>query len=178
MRVISGYLKSRNLIGYNLSTTRPTMDKVKESLFAMIQDYVKDSVCLDLFSGSGSLGIEAISNYANSCYFVDNNKEAINNLKKNIDNLNISDKSIIIINDYKEALKSLINIKFDIIFLDPPYDYNIYKEVINYIYKNNMINDNGIIVCEHNNCLEIDNLKLIKHKNYKNKNISIYKKIL
>lgn len=178
MRVISGYLKSRNLIGYNLSTTRPTMDKVKESLFAMIQDYVKDSVCLDLFSGSGSLGIEAISNYANSCYFVDNNKEAINNLKKNIDNLNISDKSIIIINDYKEALKSLINIKFDIIFLDPPYDYNIYKEVINYIYKNNMINDNGIIVCEHNNYLEIDNLKLIKHKNYKNKNISIYKKIL
>lgn len=178
MRVISGYLKSRNLIGYNLSTTRPTMDKVKESLFAMIQDYVKDSVCLDLFSGSGSLGIEAISNYANSCYFVDNNKEAINNLKKNIDNLNISDKSIIIINDYKEALKSLINIKFDIIFLDPPYDYNIYKEVINYIYKNNMINDNGIIVCEHNNCLEIDNLKLIKHKNYKHKNISIYKKIL
>ena len=178
MRVISGYLKSRNLIGYNLSTTRPTMDKVKESLFAMIQDYVKDSVCLDLFSGSGSLGIEAISNYANSCYFVDNNKEAINNLKKNIDNLNISDKSIIIINDYKEALKSLINIKFDIIFLDPPYNYNIHKEVINYIYKNNMINDNGIIVCEHNNYLEIDNLKLIKHKNYKNKNISIYKKIL
>lgn len=175
MRVISGYLKSRKLLGYNIKTTRPSMDKVKESLFAMIQDYIKDSICLDLFCGSGSLGIEAISNYSNKCYFVDNNINAINSLRKNIENLNIEYKSIVIKRDYKAALKSLIGIKFDVVFLDPPYKDDIYKEVINYMLNNDMINKNGIIVCEHNIELIVDELKLLKHKKYNNKMISIYK---
>lgn len=176
MRVISGYLRSRKLIGYDLSTTRPTMDKVKESLFATIQDYTKDSICLDLFSGSGSLGIEAISNYASTCYFVDNNKEAIKNLKINIVNLNINDKCIVMNKDYRNALKLLTDKKFDIVFLDPPYKENIYEKIIVCLLDNNMINDNGIVVCEHNIDLEINELKLLKHKDYNNKKISIYKK--
>ena len=71
MKVISGLLKGRNILGYDIDGTRPTMDRVKESLFAMIQDYIKDSTVLDLFAGSGSLGIEAISNGAKTCYFID-----------------------------------------------------------------------------------------------------------
>ena len=71
MKVISGILKGRNIKGYNIEGTRPTMDRVKESLFASINSYIKNSIVLDLFAGSGNLGIEAISNGANLCYFVD-----------------------------------------------------------------------------------------------------------
>ena len=83
MRVISGKYKGRLLDGFNINGTRPTMDRVKESMFAMIQNYIKDKVVLDLFAGSGSLGIEALSNGAKICYFVDNNKIAIDIIKKN-----------------------------------------------------------------------------------------------
>ena len=77
MRVISGYLKGRELLGYNVETTRPTMSRVKESMFASIQNYIDDSIILDLFCGTGSLGIEALSMGASRCYFVDNNKDIL-----------------------------------------------------------------------------------------------------
>jgi 16S rRNA (guanine(966)-N(2))-methyltransferase RsmD len=178
MRVISGYLRSRKLIGYDLDSTRPTMDKVKESLFAMIQEHINESNCLDLFAGSGSLGIEAISNYANHCYFVDNNKKAIEVLNSNIDNLNIRSKTTIINKDYSDALKYFLdnNIKFDVIFLDPPYEFNVYSKITNYIVDNNLINDEGIIVCEYStdiNCSS-NKLKLLKTRDYGNKKIDIY----
>ena len=75
MKVISGTLKGRKILGYDIEGTRPTMDRVKESLFATIQEYLKDSIVLDLFAGSGNLGIEAISNGSSHCYFIDNNIE-------------------------------------------------------------------------------------------------------
>ena len=77
MRVISGKYKGRNLEGFNIKGTRPTMDRVKESLFASIQNNIIESKCLDLFAGSGSLGIEALSNGCSFCYFVDNNDEIL-----------------------------------------------------------------------------------------------------
>ena len=77
MRVISGSLKGRNIKGFNIEGTRPTMDRVKMSVFGSIQNYIKDSIVLDLFAGSGNLGIEAISNGCKYCYFIDNNKNAI-----------------------------------------------------------------------------------------------------
>ena len=122
MRVISGYLKGRNILGYNIPGTRPTMDRVKESMFASIQDYIDNSTVLDLFCGTGSLGIEALSMGSNKCYFVDNGKEILKYLNKNIDNLNIKDKSIVINKDYKDALLYFKNnnIKFNIILMDAP----------------------------------------------------------
>ena len=87
MKVISGILKGRNIKGYDIEGTRPTMDRVKESLFAMIQDDIRDSVVLDLFAGSGSLGIEAISNGAEYSYFVDNNIEVIKVTEENRKNI-------------------------------------------------------------------------------------------
>ena len=104
MRVISGTLKGRNIKGYDIDGTRPTMDRVKESLIGMIQNKIKDSICLDLFAGSGSVGLELLSNGANTCYFVDNNIKAIKVVEENIKNLNIKQYSKILNIDYKRSL--------------------------------------------------------------------------
>ena len=132
MRVISGIYKGRNLNGFDIEGTRPTMDRVKESMFASIQSYIKDSVVLDLFAGSGSLGIEALSNGCSICYFVDNNKIAIDTINKNTFDIN---NKVILNKDYKSALEYFKNnnIKFDLILLDPPYKNNLLNDAIKYI---------------------------------------------
>ena len=136
MRVISGKYKGKQLQGFDIEGTRPTMDRVKESLFAMIQNEVKDSICLDLFAGSGSLGIEALSNGASKCYFVDKHKEIGQILKNNLKNI---ENSILIQKDYKDALKEFQNVKFDIIFLDPPYQMNLINPSIELILKYDLL---------------------------------------
>ena len=183
MRVISGYLKGRNILGYNIKTTRPTMDRVKESMFASIQNDIDDSTVLDLFCGSGSLGIEAISNGAGICYFVDNNKEILSYLNKNINNLNINDKSIVLNKDYKDSLLYFKNnsIKFNIILVDAPYKLKVMEEIIDLIIKYDLLLDNGLLILEFSFDKLKDNysnLKLIKSKKYSDKFVNIYRKII
>ena len=175
MRVISGKYKGKKLIGFDIDGTRPTMDRIKESLFAMIQDRIKDSIILDLFAGSGSLGIEALSNGASEAYFIDNNVELINIIKQNT--LNIKEKAVIIRSDYNSALEMFknSNIKFNIIFLDPPYKLNLINDCLNKIIEYSLLSSRGIIVCEYENeQVKNDTLKLIKSKKYGSKNVSIY----
>lgn len=175
MRVISGKYKGKVLKGFNIDGTRPTMDRVKESLFGIIQNNIKNSICLDLFAGSGSLGIEALSNGANKCYFVDKNKEVIKILTENTTKI---ENAITINDDYTNALNNFKNknIKFDIIFLDPPYMLNLIETSLNLIEKYDLLNDNGIIVCEYEKEEFKSNLEIIKDKKYGSKNIRIYKK--
>lgn len=175
MRIISGKYKGREIKGYNIEGTRPTMDRVKESLFASIQNYVKGSICLDLFAGSGGLGIEALSEGAQSCYFVDNNKIVIDALKKNLTSLKVEEDYFLIKKDYVEALKTF-DMKFDIIFLDPPYHLNMMNNAIDLIIKNNLLNDGGIIVCEYEEGTVNCDLQILKEKRYGNKNVTIFKK--
>lgn len=180
MKVISGILKGRNIEGYNIDGTRPTMDRVKESLFGMIQDYIKNSIVLDLFAGSGQLGIETISNGAKLCYFIDNNNEVIKTLNNNITNLKIKDNSKIILSDWKKFLNSSSekNIKFDLIFVDPPYDYDVYEKILEKVSTLNLLNNNGLIILEHHNLKlkdKYNNLTLYKQKKYGNKSVNIYK---
>lgn len=174
MRVISGKYKGKKLEGFNLEGTRPTMDRVKESLFASIQSKIEGSDVLDLFAGSGALGIEAISEGAKSCYFVDNNSLAIDMIKKNLKFVN--EEVYIIKDDYLNALSTLKNNKFDIIFLDPPYKMNIINNCIDKIYKYGMLKEDGIIVCEY----ETEDIKeeyfdLSKVKKYGCKYVKILK---
>ena len=180
MRVISGTLKGRNILGFNIDGTRPTMDRVKESLFSTIQDYLKDSIVLDLFAGSGNLGIEAISNGAKHAYFIDNNKEAIKILNNNITNLNIKNNTTVILSDWKKYLNNCANnnLKFDLIFVDPPYEYDVYEKILNKVSELNLLNDNGLIILEHANLKfrdKYNNLVLYKEKKYGNKSVNIYK---
>ncbi len=178
MRIISGKYKGKNILGYDIDGTRPTQDRVKESLFGIIQDYLQDSVCLDLFAGSGSLGIEALSNGAFKVYFVDNNKKCIDILRKNL--TNIKEENVIVNDDYLLALDNFINtkVKFDIIFLDPPYNLNCIADILNIIDKNELLNEDGIVVCEYeydNFSSNYLNLEIIKERKYGYKNIRIYR---
>lgn len=183
MRVISGYLKGRNIDGYDTIGTRPTMNRVKESMFASIQEYINDSLVLDLFSGSGSLGIEAISMGAKKCYFVDNGREILNILRKNINNLNIEEKSTIINKDYREALLYFKNnnIKFNIVLVDAPYKMEVMEEVIELVTKYDLLLDNGILLLEYSFDKlkdKYNNLELLKSKKYSDKYVNIYLKVI
>lgn len=178
MRVISGKYKGKNLIGFDIDGTRPTMDRVKESLFGSIQSYIKNSVVLDLFAGSGSLGIEAISNGAKVCYFSDKNKELIKIIEKNV--IGFDDEIHIMHDDYNDVLNNLKEINFDVIFLDPPYKLNLINDCINIITQNKLLNQDGIIVCEYETeNIEFDKkiYKIIKYKKYGSKKILILKKM-
>lgn len=183
MRVISGFLKGRNIVGYDIDGTRPTMDRVKMSLFGSIQNYIPNSVVLDLFAGSGNLGIEAISNGAKYCYFVDNNKVAYKTILNNISNFNINDKCNVMLNDYHKALQYYKNnnIRFDIIFIDPPYKYQIIENIIDIVREYNLLNNNGILVLEfqYDKILdEYDGYLLLKKKKYGDKYVYIFQKTI
>ena len=176
MRIISGKYKGKKLDGYNIDGTRPTMDRVKESVFGMIQNKIKDSNCLDLFAGSGSLGFEALSNGANTCYFIDNNNIVINILKKNLNELKCNN-GIVVYSDFKKALEKFKNEnkKFDIIFLDPPYKLNLINDCLKTIKEFDILNNDGIIICEYENEVIADHyFELIKEKKYGSKNVKIY----
>ena len=173
MLIISGNYKGKKLNGFNIDGTRPTMDRVKESLFAMIQNHINGSTVLDLFAGSGALGLEAISNGAKKCYLIDNNQIAIKTIKEN--SINIKEDINIINIDYKKFLKETKE-KFDIIFLDPPYQSNQLNKALKIIEERNLLNENGIIICEYEKIEPITNLKLLKNKSYGPKNIKIYGK--
>ena len=181
MRIISGKYKGKQVDGFNIEGTRPTMDRVKESLVAMIQNKIEDSTCLDLFSGSGSVGLELLSNGAKKCIFSDSNPKVIEILKKNFNKLGILDDAQFFNSDFRKVLEKMKNnqVKFDIIFLDPPYKMNIYKEVCEYLETNNLINDRGILVLEMDvNTLPIE-LENYQSKIYKygSKKLQIMKKI-
>lgn len=177
MRVISGKYKGKNIMGFNILGTRPTMDRVKESMFAIIQNNIKNSVCLDLFAGSGSLGIEALSNGASKCYFVENSNNIYNILEKNLIGI---DNNILIKKDYHDALKYFVNhnIKFDLIFLDPPYKLNLINGILDFIYNNNLLTDNGLIICEYDT-EDVSSKDFFEQKTikYGSKRVTIYKKL-
>lgn len=173
MRVISGIYKGKKLNGFDIDGTRPTMDRVKESMFASIQNYIKDSVVLDLFAGSGALGIEAISNGANVCYFVDNNKVSVDVINQNTKDIN---NKVILNKDYKQALKYFYDnkIKFDLILLDPPYNTDLLNNSIKLIEEYELLQKNGVLVCEFEKGIVKTNYKLLKDKKYGSKYVYIY----
>ena len=171
MRIISGKYKGKKLRGFNIEGTRPTMDRIKESLFGMIQTHIPNSIVLDLFAGSGSLGLEAISNGAKKCYLIDKNIEAIKIIKENSQNI---DEDLKIMNiDYKKFLKNTEE-KFDIIFLDPPYKENQMDKSLRIIEERDLLNEKGIVICEYEIGNPKTNLKLIKEKSYGPKKIKIF----
>lgn len=181
MKVISGLYKGRNIEGFFIEGTRPTMDRVKESLFAIIQEDIKENTVLDLFSGSGNLAIEALSEGAKYAYLVDHNRKAVDIINRNIKNIGINNCKVLNM-DYKQSLKyfSTNNIKFNIIFLDPPYKTDYIENSLKLIEKYNIINKDGLIICESDDINKIiysNNFELKKEKKYGDKYIVILRKM-
>ena len=144
MRVITGTARGRRLRTPENYDIRPTTDNVKESLFNIIQFDVEGRKVLDLFAGTGQLGIECLSRGADSVVFVDESREAVNIVKDNLKTCGLSDSVL-----QMDALSYLRGCgKFDLIFVDPPYDSNLYEEVLKIINSVDILSDGGIIICE------------------------------
>lgn len=177
MKIISGKYKGRNLNGYSIEGTRPTMDRVKESLFAMIQNYVSGSNCLDLFAGSGNLGLEAISEGASCCTFIDNNKVAIKTINENLSKFDINNCKVYL-KDFNIFLKET-NEKYDLIFIDPPYKTDYIKKAIILIEKYDLLKNSGLMILESDDESKLycsDSYDMFKEKKYGDKFIWILRK--
>lgn len=172
MRIIAGKFKGRTLFEVSGDQTRPTMDRVKQSLFDVLSQKVAGAVCLDLFAGSGALGLEALSRGASECVFVDKDKESVKVVKANLEKLKIEAQVLQL--DYIDALKTLKNQgkTFDIVFLDPPYKTDFGILAIKFLKENDLLNQNGIVVFETNQNFD-DALQNARKLDYKNKFVYI-----
>jgi len=148
MRIISGNNRGAKLYTLDGLATRPTLDRVKEPLFSIIAFNIPDGIILDLFSGSGALGLECVSRGAKKSYLCDLSKEAIDVINKNVQKLKVEDKVQVDNLSYDKALDKYKNIKFDIIFLDPPYKTDYSSKACKYIIDHNMLSSDGIMVIE------------------------------
>ena len=150
MRIISGVARGTKLITLEGIETRPTLDRIKESLFSIIQNKIPNAVVLDLFAGSGALGIECLSRGALFCTFCDSSNKAIKVIKQNIEKTRMLEKAVVIQADYATCLKKISNQKnsFDIIFLDPPYESNLIEKSIEKIIEFDLLKQDGIIIAE------------------------------
>lgn len=176
IRIISGKYRSRHLVLPPLDpTVRPTQDKIRGAIFSAINDF-DNKIILDLFAGSGAYGFESISRGAKKVYFNDINAKCCLAIKKSAEQLDCQTIIEVFNLHYKKCLNLLKNTKFDIVFLDPPYKDNINEEIIDFITKNNLLNENGIIVAEQETAIkEIENYNLKTYK-YSYKRVGIYKK--
>ena len=181
MRVIAGKAKRLNLKTIEGFDTRPTTDRIKETLFNMINVQLADCDFLDLFSGSGAIGIEALSRGAKSAVFVENNKSAVNCIKENLRTTKLGEDAVVLALDVMSAIRTL-EIQgrvFDIIFMDPPYNRLLEKQVLEALQFSNIIYYNTIIIVEASLDTELDFLentkfKIFKEKKYKtNKHVFI-----
>ncbi len=148
MRVISGTARGKKLLPVPGMDTRPTTDRVKESVFNIIQNSVRGARVLDLFAGTGQMGIEALSRGAAHCDFVDHDKTAQGIIRKNVDAARVAEHSRIVGGDFGPFVAGCKKGAYDIIFLDPPYGGKILQDALHAIERFDILSRTGIIVCE------------------------------
>lgn len=178
MRIISGKLKGRRLHTPIDRQIRPTSDKVKEALFSMIAEYIGEGVvAADVFSGTGNLGLEAISRGADLVYFGDRSRESLALTRQNIEYCKVAGQAVVLSGDYKQVL-ARIKEKVDVFFLDPPYYERILIDCINTIFELDLLATGGIIVAEHDSKESLPDVvagyHILKQKEYGNIAITIY----
>ena len=181
MRIISGKARGTKLYTLEGLETRPTLDRVKESLFNIIQADIPESIVLDLFAGSGAIGLEFASRNAKRVYMCDSSKNAIQIIKRNIEKTHLEDKIELLNIDFKAMLLKLENKKFNYIYLDPPYKTDYIKQALEKILQLNMIDKDSLIIAETDELekvlKEIENLKLeiVDQRKYGRANIIFLK---
>ncbi len=175
MRIIAGKYGSLKLQMVDSALTRETSDKVRGAVLNSLSYQVKNSTVLDLFSGTGSYGLESLSRGAKTVYFVDKQPKAIQTINANIKSLKVSEETHVIQSDYDEALKSFKSqsIKFDVIILDPPYAFGSYETLLNDL--SDLLNEAGVIACEVHKQTLIDEQALTRLSAQKEKVYGIKK---
>ena len=178
MRVISGKYKSRIINHVSNDSTRPTTDKVKGAIFNIIGPYFDGGTMLDLFSGSGAIAIEAISRGMDKAYLVDISNDAIRVINSNLTSLGIKE-AVVLKMDYESALNRLKDVKFDFIFLDPPYKMHIIEKILRFIYEKKMLKSDGVIVCEIEKNYQIEQsfFEVVKEYTYSIRKVIVYKEM-
>lgn len=152
MRIITGAAKGTKLLTPEGEHTRPTSERAKEALFSMIQFDIDGRRVLDLFAGSGQLGLEALSRGAACCTFVDASAEAMDVVKKNIDKTHYREKSKTLISDYRSYLrKASGRLAFDLIFLDPPYASDALEDALRRLARTGLMAQGSLLICESEN---------------------------
>jgi len=180
MRIITGSLKGRKLKSPKGDAVRPTTDKVKEAIFDMLYAYMEDGcVCMDVFAGSGNMGLEAISRGAKTVYFSDASRESLALVKENVKYCQVEDNAVLLAGDYKYNIKR-VHDTVDIYFLDPPYANGFILPAIKAIDDSGNMAEGGLIVCETAAKEELPEeylgFKLIKQRRYGTTLVSIYQK--
>jgi 16S rRNA (guanine966-N2)-methyltransferase len=157
MRIISGSAKGKKILSPVGMGTRPTLDRIKESIFNIIQNRTRGAVVVDMFSGTGSLGLEAASRGAEKCYLIDMGDTTFAMLQQNVDNLKFNDKCICLKGDTYKYMQQFANEKvvFDLIFIDPPYAKDMIPPAIEIISENGLLRKDGLIVCKIDSAEEI-----------------------
>ena len=173
MRVIAGSARRLNLITPKGMSTRPTSDKVKETLFNILAPGLYGVRFLDLFAGSGGIGIEALSRGAVWCTFVEKDKEAVSCIRKNLETTRFSDRAAVVPYDVLTSLPSLGKEKFDIVFMDPPYDLGLEKRVLSLLAGSALIDADTLFIAEVSISTDMsyaDSLgfEIVRIKEYKN----------
>ena len=178
MRIVGGKYRGRNLVAFDGDKIRPTSDKVRESVFNILQFGLSGADFLDLFSGSGAMGIEALSRGVNSVTFNDFSRDSLALLKKNLAKVKVEDDFEVVNSDAVNFVKNTKE-TFDIIFLDPPYAMDIAKNAWESIVKRGLLNDGGIIVYERdvpfNN--EVDGLEKYDERRYGKAYLTFFRKV-
>ena len=170
MRVISGIYKGRKLKSSNSLHIRPTTDRVKEYIFNILQDFPVSKIVVDMFSGSGSLGIESLSRGADKAFFVDNSKQSLDVLQNNLKSIQVPDLKYQVIQRVAIKFSERNNQYFDLYLLDPPFDYPSVQILLDSIFKNEVLTTDSIIVLEHEISNPIDETsnfyEIIKKKKF------------
>jgi 16S rRNA (guanine(966)-N(2))-methyltransferase RsmD len=181
LRVISGSAKGHGLKTIKGDTTRPTSDKVKGALYNIIAAYVEGSTVLDMFAGTGSLGIEALSRGAASAAFFDRSQQCCGIIKENLQHTKLTEKALVYNTDFSAGIEKMHREghKFDIIIMDPPYNKNFIQEALKLLAINDIMMDDGIIIAEHSVMDKLPEscgkLKVIDTRKYGDTMITIYK---
>ena len=179
MRIITGSARGAKLETLEGDSTRPTAERTKEAIFNIIQFDIEGRSILDLFGGSGQLALEALSRGASGAYISDSNPDACDIIKRNAKKTHLFEKTRVVCNDYKSVIKNLSGReKFDIIFLDPPYNSDAIAIALKKIADGNLIADGGYIVCESDNSkpFEHEGLSLYRHNKYGKAYVTVLKK--
>lgn len=161
MRIISGKARGTKLFTLEGENTRPTLDRIKEPLFSIIMNKIQDAEVLDLFAGSGALGIESLSRGAKNAILCDNSREAIKIINNNLEKTKLKDQARILNEDYKKCLNKLQGQKFDLIFLDPPYKSDYIEISVKQILEQNLLKEDGLIIAETDKDDVIEQIKNI-----------------